>query len=295
MNYIKYDENKSRKCFSDFSLSKRLKFATGRILVRIFPGKAERIARTPFLKSSTKLDHLFRNGLYAEAFLAKDHRKLRAFLSHYWENEASDFTTDWQDRFDRMFLQHDVAVVDELEKFIADSSDPSVFSQLYEIGCGGGQVLRYIADRLECVELFEGIDLGSEQIAENNRNSDNESISYHTADATEWIPANALPQSIFMTNGGVFEYILREELQTLFSHIGERLKPAAIAIVETVAVDHDLDNEPESFVYGRELAFSHNYPALLRDAGFSIRYQSERGGESIDGGGRWLRLLAVKS
>ena len=86
---------------------------------------------------------------------------------------------------------------------------------------------------------------------------------------------------------------MREELESLYRYIAENCKPAAVVVIETVAVDHDLDNEPDSYVYGRELAFSHNYPQLLREAGFTIEFHSERPGEAVDGGGRWVRLLAV--
>ncbi len=41
------------------------------------------------------------------------------------------------------------------------------------------------------------------------------------------------------------------------------------------------------------MVFSHNYPHLLKSAGFDIVSCSERPGDPIDGGGRWIRVLAV--
>lgn len=67
-----------------------------------------------------------------------------------------------------------------------------------------------------------------------------------------------------------------------------------VAITESVGTDHDLDREPQSYPYGHELAFSHNYPAILRESGFEIGWERNRptqpGEENYPV--RWYQLVA---
>ena len=286
-------DNAIRRSLSDFTLAKQLKLRLGKVLARIFSQRAEIVEKAPFSAEMSALDRLVRNGLQAQALEGKNYEPLRRYLSHYWGEEAKNFHDGWQDRFERMFLNHDVIVIDELQKLLELDPSSTGYDRLYEIGCGGGQVLDYLCKRLSDIEEFVGIDIGSAQIEANHDVYKGTDLSFHTADAVEWIPTNAKPNSVFLTNGGVFEYFLREELVMLFKHIAENCRPAAVAIVETIGSDHDLEGSSESFVYGRELSFSHNYPALLREAGFKIAHQSERVGYEVDGGGRWIRLLAT--
>jgi O-methyltransferase involved in polyketide biosynthesis len=98
---------------------------------------------------------------------------------------------------------------------------------------------------------------------------------------------------VFIANGGVFEYFLQEEVEAFLGIVARQLAPAAVVLSETIGSNHDLSTENESMVYGREMAFSHNDPYLLRNAGFKTLHQSEREGYPVDGGGRWIRLLAT--
>lgn len=294
MEFTQHKDNAARRKFSDFPANKQAKLLAGSLLAAVLPKTRASVENSSLSDSSSRLERLVRNGLYATAFRRKDHRKLRNYFSQYWGSEAAAFHEGWDDRFDRMFLQHDVQIVDELEKLMGKRDSNSQFQHLYEIGCGGGQVLSYMRDRFPGLETLTGIDLGAEQIEKNQEANTLDSVEFDAADATEWIPANAERNCILMTNGGVFEYFLQEELEDLFSFAAENLAPAAICIIETIGTDHDLEKETNSLIYGRELAFSHNYPHLLSQAGFSIVSQSERDGFEIDGGGRWIRVLAVR-
>lgn len=294
MEFTQHKDNAARRRFSDFPIAKRAKLLAGSILAALMPNARQRVVESSLSDESSRLDRLIRNGLYATAFRRKDHRKLRGYFSQYWGSEAAAFHEGWDDRFERMFLQHDVQIVDDLENLMSDSALQIQFQHVYEIGCGGGQVLSYMRDRFSSLESFTGIDLGTEQIEKNREKNHSDSVEFAAADATEWIPANARKNCILLTNGGVFEYFLQEELEALFAFAAGRLSPVAICIIETIGTDHDLEKETDSLIYGRELAFSHNYPHLLTQAGFSIISQSERDGYEIDGGGRWIRILATK-
>ncbi|MCB1231223.1 MAG: class I SAM-dependent methyltransferase, partial [Verrucomicrobiae bacterium] len=247
-----------------------MKLAVGILAITVMPFLATRPPRSLFSSSSGRLDALARNGLLARAFLDGDHPRLREFLSHYWGQYASEFSESWDDRFERMFLGCDVEVIDHLERHLESLSTRQEFDRIYEIGCGGGQVLAYLAERFPELQQFVGIDLGEDQMETNRNTYPDSKLEFHAADATEWIPRNASPGSIFLTNGGVLEYFLEEEVAALFRCIASRSSPAIFMLIETIGVDHDLAREENSFVYGREMAFSHNYPHLLEEAGFSI-------------------------
>jgi hypothetical protein len=59
-------------------------------------------------------------------------------------------------------------------------------------------------------------------------------------------------------------------------------------LVEPLAPDHDLDRDEGSHIFGLERSFSHNYAALLSEAGLQLRYRNE----VLSGGVRWIMMLA---
>lgn len=285
-------DNCVRRSLKDFPLKRRVRFHIGLTALQVFRKRGRKVAEHPFVDGLNALDRTLRNGLYAQAFLDKDFPTLRRFLALYWEEQAHHFHADWKDRFERMFLAHDQVIVEPISNAIANWD---VQPELYEIGCGGGQVLAHFAEHLPHVSHLYGIDLGTEQTEINIKEfSDQPKLSFVAADAMKWIPENAKPNAILLSNGGVFEYFLEEELRTLFAHMADLDGPSVIAIVETFGTDHDLEDEPHSLPYGRELSFSHNYPSLVKEAGYTITHQSERTGFDQDGGGRWIRVVACK-
>lgn len=265
----------------------------GDCALTLFPSRVDEIRQQPFLPNRSILDRVLRNGLLRRAYLERDHQLLRTFLAQYWGTYAATFHEAWNDRFERLFLQHDKVVIDELERLIAEWGEETSLENLYEIGCGGGEVTRYLNERFPELKTIVGLDLGEEQIRKNRERFGESRPQFEAADAVAWIPENAQSNSIFVTNGGVLEYFLESEIDGMFQHIAKQLRPAAVVVIETIGSDHDLENETASLIYGREMAFSHNYPHLLRKNGFEIRHQSERVGEEVDGGGRWIRVLAT--
>ena len=278
------------RSLSDIPAKKRRKLLLGSLMVKLFSGRGRKLEANTVKRSWGAFDRMLRNGLLAQAYWAGDHAKQRALFSHYWAQEADDVAHVWQDRFENEFLGHNVTIIDALEEVMKGKH----FDRLYEIGCGHGQVLEYLVNRLSAVEEFIGVDISEEQIRKNKAHFSHPKMKFHAADATDWLIENAEAQSIFLTNGGVFEYFLQSELETIFKHIAENCCPAVVGVVETLGSDHNLETEKDSLVYGRELAFSHNYPHLLLEAGFKIVHHSEETGAKTHGGGRWIRVLAYK-
>lgn len=289
-----YNENGVRRRFSDFTISKRIKLALGILAISAMPALAARPPRQIYGEGTDRLGSLIRNGLLGQAFIKRDHAHLRRLLSAYWGEYASKFHDDWDDRFERILLGRDLEVLALLDAWIVEKADAGEpVEHLYEIGCGGGRLLAFLAERYPALAELNGVDLGSSRIEMNNTTYADPRLQFHAADAVKWIPEHAKPGSIFLTNGGVFEYFLEEELRHLFRWVVSLREPSAILLIETIGTDHDLATERQSLVYGREMAFSHNYPHLLGEAGFTIRHCSEAAGYEEDGGGRWIRIFAT--
>jgi hypothetical protein len=85
----------------------------------------------------------------------------------------------------------------------------------------------------------------------------------------------------------VLEYFSRGSLGRIFADLAG--KPgSAVVLVEPLAPDHDLDRDEGSHIFGLERSFSHNYAALLSEAGLQLRYRNE----VLSGGVRWIMMLA---
>ncbi len=68
---------------------------------------------------------------------------------------------------------------------------------------------------------------------------------------------------------------MESQLQELFSKINQLGKTIFIAI-EPNGADHNFDTNPSSQLYGHEPSFSHNYPKLFKNAGFSLWHFSQK-------------------
>lgn len=282
-----------KRSLTDFPMTARLKMLAGRCALPFCRRRAREINADPFGRELGALDKLVRKGLYTRAFMSRNHTQLRRFLSNYWNRYADGFHQAWKDRFERVFLKHDAEIIISALEELTQHTHPQ---NLVEIGCGGGQVLAYLSDHLEGIQHFTGIDLSEERISENRRDFQHRpDLAFHAGDAVDWVQQHTKRHTVFLTNGGVLEYFLQSELQCILQHIATHGVPAAMMIIENIGSDHDLDREKDSLIYGREMSFSHNYPYLFEQAGFAIQHYSERTGEPIDGGGRWVRILAVKS
>lgn len=213
-----------------------------------------------------------------EAFTARQQRR-------FWSSgAAADFHATQEQYFEEWFLGHNRELLGELEKAVAAGG----FGALCEIGCGTGLALAELRDRLPGIQRFVGIDLSPEQIRRNQSRFTDPRVEWVAGDALAWIVDGARPGWVFLSNNGVLEYFTRGAVQELFAHLASRLRPALLSLCEPVGMEHDLGRDSGSSPYGTEHSFSHNYPHLLREAGFELLYESEVRRE----GHRLLRILA---
>jgi len=261
---------------SDLPLDRRAKALAGSFLRVLNPRLAFEVDEKPFDPEWGAGGKLIRNAHLLDAVQRRDHETLRRYFIHYWSSATSaEFYEGFAHRFEDLFLRHHAIVADHIAGAIPLPGEEG--ARLVEVGSGDGRVLEWLSENLSGIDEFHGVDLNEREIEkcrETHRDSDR--LFFHAGDLMEWLRAHPSPKTILVTNGGVLEYILRDELLALFREFRSLCSPCVIAITESIGNDHDLGKESESFPYGHEFAFSHNYPALLREAGFEIRWERDR-------------------
>lgn len=286
---------KAYRTLFDLPFQRLVKGLAGRVLIPFSPKLARQILDDPFGGNPGHLGRLIRNGFYLQAVKDRDFHLTQRFLMNYWESPASrGFFGEFEHRFESLFLKYHAGIVDKLDQISRSWSVP--LPRIVEIGVGDGRVLEYLESRLASFAGFHGIDVNKEQIAKNQvRFADHPKFTFSTDDAIGWLERNSATGTVIYTNGGVFEYLTRDQLLTMFAELARSSQPCAVAVTETIASDHDLEAEPESFHYGREFSISHNYPAILKEAGFQVCYQNDRPTKEGEEGHpqRWLQVVGT--
>ncbi len=267
----------------DAPFKRQIAFAIGNVLARALPARSHSIVAGS--RAEKLLDRLIRRGIQGQAIREGDHARLRDLLRNYWRREGLSFGSEYAFRFKEQFLERDSEVV----YFAIEALAKCDLKIVVEFGCGNGKVLEYVSQKLPCCEELIGIDISPERIEANKGHYHDPRLKFVANNALDWIRTYAKPSMMLMANGGVLEYFLKEEVEEVFDLISRHEK-TAIALIETVGSDHDLENDSDTHPYGRELAFSHNYVHLLTKAGFEVQYFTERPGEYGD---RWVRVFAT--
>lgn len=251
-----------------------LKIFFGWALSNIFPNKFNKIQQTFTLPYWGK--HHSNNAIGSLI-----ERLMRFYLAHsdrgntggktlenihkaFWKNQIEE---KWFDNSSKAFDKSIPALeepVKALREFLKQHPHPVIC----EIGTGDGRFLDYLRDQFNPVERFIGLDLSERRITLNQ--SLYEGLEFVAEDAQKWVEKQNLPQSLFVTNGGVLEYFRPESLET-FIRIVESTNGSLALFYEPLVTDHDLDSEPEAkLTTAGEYSFSHNYPAVCRRAGMRV-------------------------
>lgn len=282
---------------SDLPLDRRTKAMAGNLLKIINPGLAAAVNEKPFDPEWGTAGKLIRNAHLAEAVRHRDHETLRRYFTDYWSSGTSvEFYEGFAYRFEELFLRHHAVVADHIAGALPLPGERNL--RLVEVGSGDGRVLEWLSEKLDGIGEFHGVDLNEREIAKcREKYEGSDCLFFHAGDLMEWLRSHPATGTILVTNGGVLEYILRDELLELFREFRSLCSPCLIAITESIAYDHKLAQEPESLPYGKEFAFSHNYPAILHEAGFEIRWQRDRPTEPGEENYpvRWCQILAAEA
>ena len=265
-------------------MKETIKHACGSIAAHLFAG-SKRACEGDNDMPSGRFGNMISAALIRNAASKGDHAALRSHLTRYWQGDQGDaFYRNYADRFDRWFLGEHYPLIEELKELV--SSSPDKFHQVFEMGCGDGQVLNHLSETLSGITDFVGLDINQGIIQRNRSFYDSPRLRFESGDAGEWITNHAQSGTILMSYGGVMEYFTEEELLTMFQNLRDH-SPVAIALVEPLYDNYDLATETDSRPCGAENSFTHNHRHLLEKAGYTLRFEREPEMEF-----RWMMILA---
>ncbi|MRI02614.1 methyltransferase domain-containing protein [Kriegella sp. EG-1] len=265
-------------------MKEKLRYIFGRLLVRIMPRKAARLAETGMTivlnENLSKIEYLMRDAILKKAEKDKDFDNLSELHRNYWVNKGDELFVETDDMFENVFLPKWSFIFDELE--IELSKGTSEFNTLVEIGTGNGNVLNYLSKKFLQINRFVGIDLSVKQIEINREKFlSNTKLEFVAADAVDWVKKNGEDYTIFVTSGGVLEYFTQENLMMFLKQLNTLGKTIFIAI-EPIGIKVNFDIDSDSQIYGPERSFSHNYKRLFENSGFEIWHFSKVNHDNAD-------------
>lgn len=266
-------------------LKSRIQITLGRIAARLAPHLLREMEAGEQTGSNIRLKRWIAMAQTQAALAGGSSATISQTLMNNWRSEsANSYYDQYTARFEKWFLGPHQAVVDEMVKLNAETP----LRLMVEVGCGDGRVLDHCAERMPDIPDCVGVDINPAIIARNQEvYAEKPRLRFVAENAERWLAQNTGPGTLLFTYGGVLEYFSRESLEGIFRDMAG--KPgSAVALVEPVAPDHDLEQGSQSFNFGQEHSFSHNYAALLTEAGLELRYQSE----TQLGGARWVMMLA---
>jgi SAM-dependent methyltransferase len=256
------------------SLKSELKNIVGTVVDRTFPTIANDIDAGG---RGVGLSQLKSAVIHARLHHAKsrgDEAQIEKNLHAFWNSNISDgYYERTSFRYRDWFLGDHYPLAMHLVDHCA--AHP-VYTQMLEIGCGDGQVLNHYAKALTRLERFTGIDINPSIIEQNTAlYAHNPQMSFKSGNANVLLPELFSDGTILSTYGGVLEYFTRTEIEALLRQLRTH-QNTGVALVEPLDVDHDLDaGQTASRIYGAENSFSHHYPDILEQAGFTIDFARE--------------------
>jgi len=253
------------------SFKDQVKIKLGRVFSILFNQRATELLKQPSSYPSGLKDKVLMAFLKEKSRVSNNTSFFERLHADFWQGQGGVvFSSNCDHRFDNLFLARQAEDLAVLQKYWRKSE----CKHIVEIGCCSGLHLQHLTTTLSGVESAIGIDINSTQIQANSKNPKFHSrIKFLSTDGGAWLIENAQPNTLFVTNGGVLEYFSREQLDEILSHVSKVLSPAMFFTVEPVAIDHDVTNLEESFPFGEELSFSHNYRNLYESNGFEVLHQ----------------------
>ncbi|GAA0745716.1 hypothetical protein GCM10009431_21040 [Gaetbulibacter jejuensis] len=252
----------------------------GNVLVFLRPKKAQELSEnriTLVHKNKNNLsfqERLMRFALVQKLETLDDHNKIAEQNKTFWINEsATELFTETKDSINTFFIPHCTFIFDLLKQEI--SNQDQEIDTLVEIGTGNGSILNHLSTEFPNFKKLIGIDLSANQIEINKKKyKQNTKLEFVTSDAYDWIKKNGKKNTVFVTYNGVLEYFLEQQLQELLIEIN-KLKNIFFVSIEPNGASHDFDKDPNTQLYGDEPSFSHNYPKLFKNAGFTLWHFSQ--------------------
>jgi hypothetical protein len=257
------------------SLKQKAKGVLGSLLMLLFPRRAKAVLEDDFTHSGRRaslLSRLIGAGIAYRELHRRDFGRLAAHHKRYWGGaRAKAYHDDAPGRFESVFVRYHMPLIDRLEEFLKDHPQTKT---LCEIGSGAGLVADHLAERFDFLDRYIGVDLDPVTVAAARETYSHPKLEFVAGDAVEYVETHAEPNWVYFTQNGVLEYFEPEAVERLLRVVSSR-QPATMALIEPVGLNHDLEAQPESWPYGQEFSFSHNYPHLLEKHGFELLFRQE--------------------
>lgn len=263
------------------NIVRKLARIVGNILIFLLPKKALELSENRITlvhknkKNLNIVERLMRYALVQKLEKIEDHKTIAELNRKFWSNdEAIELFSETEDTFKTDFLPNCTFIFDLLKNEL--SSETEQFDTIVEIGTGNGDVLEYLSVEFPQINRLVGIDLSLNQIEMNKKRfKQNSKLEFVAADAVDWVKENGQSNTIFVSSRGVLEYFLEESLQDFLIDIN-KLGSTFFVAIEPNGADHNFETHPNTQLYGSEPSFSHNYPKLFKNAGFSLWHFSQK-------------------
>ncbi|PIB26763.1 hypothetical protein BFP76_10945 [Amylibacter kogurei] len=204
----------------------------------------------------------------------------------FWNNiTTADYFDKATNRFGLWFLGAHKPIVDKIHQL----HHALPFKRVVEIGCGDGQVLNYFAQNLDGLDELIGIDINAAVLEQNRQKyADIEKIKFIAGNAEDHYDLVSQDNTLVFVYGGVLEYFSQDAVQTLFRQMLAH-KNSVIAFVEPIADDHNLAQQPRSYIFGPDDSFSHNHAWLAKQVGLSVLFNEQTRTDDI----RWVMCICA--
>lgn len=263
------------------NITLKIALLVGNVLVFIRPNKAKQLSEnriTLVHKNKKHLsiqERLMRYALVQKLEPIEDPEIIAEQNRKFWEDSSAvELFDETEDTFHTDFLPNCTFIFEQLK--IELSKESEEYNTIVEIGTGNGDVLNYLSEQFPEVNRLIGIDLSQHQINLNTeRFKENQRLEFVAADAYDWVSELGKSNAIYVSSRGVLEYFLEERLLELLSKI-HKLGNIFFVAIEPNGNDHDFETQPNTQLYGNEPSFSHNYPLLFRNAGFTLWHFSQQ-------------------
>lgn len=146
------------------------------------------------------------------------------------------------------------------------TSGENAVSKLVEFGCGNGWLINQLSnsEKIPAIKYFLGIDINEAQVNKNNiEYQENEKLDFLHGEINTWLNQEEIKHTVFLSFGGVLEYLNGEQFEDMISLISKSSHTALI-VFEPIADAKKMEEVEVSTVFGGELSFSHPYLQAIK-------------------------------
>ena len=245
------------------------RYFAGQLFATLLPGRRRRheacfTMPAPDAPEPALVDRLIRDYLGHRS--ARHPARLEQMHRRFWERQTPQ---DWYELGAARHKTRHVPIFGPLISALGSPLKARQIDTVVEFGCGDGRWLAWLHAQWSSVKHFHGVDLCTRQIDSNRARYPD--LAFEAMDLVGWARAHARPRSLFLTHCGVLEYLSQDSVDALLATLARQAPDSMLCLVEPIADTLALDGPDQpSIAHGGRFAWSHHYPARLRQAGLEI-------------------------